>query len=53
VAAELLELSDRGELTAGRVADIVAMDGDPLADITATGRVAFVMQEGRIVRAPA
>jgi tryptophan 2-monooxygenase len=53
VAADLLGLSDRGELTAGNVADIVAMDGDPLADITATGRVALVMQEGRIVRTPA
>jgi tryptophan 2-monooxygenase len=53
VAAQLLELPDRGELRVGHVADIVAMDGDPLADIAATGRVEFVMQAGRIVRQPA
>ena len=38
--------SDTGSLTAGKQADIIAVDGDPLADITALGRVAFVMRSG-------
>lgn len=48
-AAELLGKEDRGLLAAGRLADIVAVPGDPLADITVTERVSFVMQGGRIV----
>jgi len=53
VAADLLELPDYGRLRQNAVADIVALDGDPLDDIAAVGRVAFVMQGGRIVRQPA
>ena len=52
VAAELLELPDRGRLRVGGVADIVALDGDPLLDISAVGRVEFVMQAGTIIRQP-
>ncbi|SDB88887.1 Imidazolonepropionase [Raineyella antarctica] len=50
VAAELLRRDDLGVLEVGRAADIVAMPGDPLDDITATERVDFVMQGGRVVR---
>lgn len=50
-AAELLDLAgDAGAVEPGKWADLVAVRGDPLADIGAMERVAFVMQEGRVVR---
>jgi imidazolonepropionase-like amidohydrolase len=39
-----------GTLEAGKQADIVAVPGDALADVTATERVVFVMKAGRIHR---
>jgi imidazolonepropionase-like amidohydrolase len=49
--AELLGIADEvGTLGEGKLADIVAVPGDPLADITATERVFFVMREGAILR---
>ncbi|NOT07941.1 MAG: amidohydrolase family protein [Gemmatimonadales bacterium] len=52
-AAKLLGWDDRlGSLTAGKLADVVAVEGDPLADITATTRVAFVMKNGVIHKRP-
>jgi len=50
VAAALLQRTDIGVLEVGRQADIVAMPGDPLADIAATAQVDFVMRGGRIYR---
>lgn len=52
-AAELLQCNDIGILAPGRYADIIAMPGDPFADITATERVDFVALAGRVVRSPA
>ena len=54
VTAELFGISQKvGTLEKGKLADIIAIPGDPTADITATERVSFVMKEGRIVkRAP-
>jgi imidazolonepropionase-like amidohydrolase len=50
--AELLGISAKvGTLEKGKLADIVAIPGDPTADITATERVSFVMKEGKIVKA--
>jgi imidazolonepropionase-like amidohydrolase len=49
-AADLLGKTDRGVLAAGKLADIVAVPGNPLEDITATERVQFVMVAGRIVK---
>lgn len=50
-SAELLGWGDRiGTIAAGKLADIVAVPGNPLSDITATERVSFVMKEGTIVR---
>lgn len=51
-AAEALYLDDRGDLESGYLADIIAVDGDPLSDITALQRVVFVMKGGEIYRAP-
>ena len=46
VAAELLGRDDIGVLAPGKRADIVAMPGNPTADITATAHVDFVMKGG-------
>jgi imidazolonepropionase-like amidohydrolase len=42
--------NDIGSIEKGKYADIVAVSGDPLADITELQRVRFVMKGGRIVR---
>ena len=48
--AELLGIAQKvGTLEKGKLADVIAMPGDPIADITATERVLFVMKEGRII----
>ena len=47
LAAEALGIQDRtGSIAAGLDADIIALDGDPLKDITAVRRVVFVMKGG-------
>lgn len=54
IAAELLGIAQTtGTLEKGKTADIIAMPGDPIADITATERVSFVMKEGKIVKTAA
>jgi imidazolonepropionase-like amidohydrolase len=50
-AADLLGLSDvTGSIEKGRSADIVAVSGDPLADIRSMGNVRFVMKQGTVYR---
>lgn len=49
-AADLLGLADRGLLAPGRLADIVAVPGNPLDDIRAVEKVVFVMKGGRVVK---
>jgi imidazolonepropionase-like amidohydrolase len=39
-----------GTLEPGKDADIVAVSGDPLADIHATEKVLFVMRGGKVLR---
>jgi imidazolonepropionase-like amidohydrolase len=49
--AEIMGWQDRvGSLAAGKFADIVAVPGDPLRDITALERVGFVMKGGQVYR---
>ena len=51
VAAELLGQSATiGHLAPGMLADIVAVPGDPLQDITALQKVMFVMKDGQVFR---
>jgi imidazolonepropionase-like amidohydrolase len=51
VAAESLRLSDKiGSIAPNMAADIVAVDGDPLKDITAVRRVVFVMRNGKVYK---
>ena len=49
--ADLLGWSDRiGTVEAGKFADLIAVDGDPLADVTTLERVKFVMKGGDVVK---
>jgi imidazolonepropionase-like amidohydrolase len=51
VAAELLGQSEKiGHLAPGLLADIVAVQGDPLEDIVVLQKVVFVMKDGQIYR---
>jgi imidazolonepropionase-like amidohydrolase len=51
VAAALLDQSDNfGTIEAGKLADIVAVKGDPIADISELTRVSFVMKGGTIYK---
>jgi imidazolonepropionase-like amidohydrolase len=51
VAADLLEQpDDMGAIEAGKYADIVAVTGDPLKDVTELERVRFVMKGGEVMR---
>jgi imidazolonepropionase-like amidohydrolase len=50
-AADLIGHSELfGSITAGKSADIIAVSGDPLADIGELERVRFVMKEGRVYK---
>jgi imidazolonepropionase-like amidohydrolase len=51
VAAQLLDQADNfGTIEAGKLADIVAVKGDPIADISELTRVSFVMKGGTIYK---
>jgi imidazolonepropionase-like amidohydrolase len=53
LAAESISMADKiGSLAPGMEADMIAVDGDPLADITALRRVVFVMKSGKVYKAP-
>jgi imidazolonepropionase-like amidohydrolase len=50
--ARIFHLSDRGQVKAGLLADLVAVDGDPTANVAAVRNVRLVMKGGDVVRAP-
>jgi imidazolonepropionase-like amidohydrolase len=51
LAAEAMRMGDRiGSIAPGYEADIIALDGDPLKDITAVRRVTFVMKGGVVYK---
>jgi imidazolonepropionase-like amidohydrolase len=50
-AAEMLGWQDRiGAIEPGKFADLVAVTGDPIADIRELERVRFVMKGGQVIR---
>ena len=50
-AADLLGVSARvGSIEKGKLADLIAVRGDPLADVRLLENVQFVMKEGRIYK---
>jgi imidazolonepropionase-like amidohydrolase len=51
INAEVLGWQDQiGSITKGKYADLIAVSGDPLADITELQRVKFVMKGGKVLR---
>ena len=52
-AAQVLGVDDQGVVEAGKRADIIAMPGDPLADIGNVMKVDFVMKDGVVYKEPA
>ncbi|MFX9181204.1 amidohydrolase family protein, partial [Acinetobacter baumannii] len=52
-AARYLDRSgDVGAIAPGRYGDLIAVDGDPLADVRTLEKVTFVMKGGEVVKAP-
>jgi imidazolonepropionase-like amidohydrolase len=50
-AAEILGWSDRiGAIEPGKFADLIAVAGNPVSDLTELERVRFVMKDGRVVK---
>ena len=50
-AAELLGWQDRvGAVEPGKFADLIAVAGDPIADIIELERVRFVMKDGKVIK---
>ena len=50
-SAEMLGWQDRiGAIEPGKFADLIAVSGDPIADISELQRVRFVMKNGQVIR---
>ncbi|HEX6161100.1 MAG TPA: amidohydrolase family protein, partial [Thermoanaerobaculia bacterium] len=49
-ASELLGVDDRGELAPAKLADVIAVRGNPLDDVRVMEQVVFVMKGGVVVR---
>jgi imidazolonepropionase-like amidohydrolase len=48
--ADLLGVPDRGVIAAGKLADIIAIPGNPLEDVKRLQQVCFVMKGGMVVK---
>ena len=54
VTAKILGIwNETGSVTAGKAADLIAVEGDPIADVTQLQDVRFVMRAGRVHKSPA
>ena len=51
-AADLLDLEDRGVIAEGQRADLIAVPGNPLEDLSVVERVGFVMLGGEVMKGP-
>jgi len=50
-SAEILRMGDRlGTIEVGKLADIIAVPGDPLSDISVLEKVSFVMKDGVVIK---
>ena len=50
-ASELIGINDKtGSIEKGKMADIIAVDGDPTKDIQSMGKVLFIMKDGKIYK---
>lgn len=52
-AAELLRVDDRGRIAPGLLADLIAVAGDPLMNVSLLEDVQFVMKGGEVYKTPA
>ena len=53
VSAELLGIQDKlGSIETNKIADIIAVEGNPIDDISFLQNVIFVMKEGKVYRSP-
>jgi imidazolonepropionase-like amidohydrolase len=50
VAAELIDVTDRGRLEPDQLADVIGVPGNPMDDIGVLERVSFVMKDGQVYR---
>lgn len=50
--ADLLGVADRGRIAPGLLADVIGVEGDPLADIKVLTHVGFVMKDGKVYKRP-
>ena len=49
--AKLLRIEDKlGSIEVGKIADIIAVEGNPLSDISVMQNVVFVMKEGKVYK---
>lgn len=49
-AADLLGVDNIGTLEKGKIADVIAVDGDPTKDVNVMGKVKFVMKDGKVYK---
>jgi imidazolonepropionase-like amidohydrolase len=52
VGARVLGVEDRGTIEAGKLADVIAVPGNPLEDVAFLQDVRFVMKGGEVYRSP-